>query len=131
MIGVNGWGVREGAFYPWPWLRFLFLYTYSWNKYRESTLYSAPCDLRPLHLTITLILRPLISDTTLIFPVQISLHFKATSTLRPYFPGWMGGLKMQGPLHILEHWLVVEDAEGAIGKHAFAVQTNGSPAGIH
>ncbi len=31
--------------------------------------YSGPCDLRPLHLTIPSILRPAISDTSLVFSV--------------------------------------------------------------
>ncbi len=54
-------------------------------------IYSGPCDLRPLYLTIPCILRPNISDTTFIFPVYISLYFKTTFNLRPYCAGWMGG----------------------------------------
>ncbi len=69
------------------------------KAFRKSQLwYSGPCNLRP-RLTIPSILRPLISDTTLIFLVLISLHFKTTSNLRPYLSGWWDGLKMQGPLY--------------------------------
>ncbi len=38
------------------------------SKYYES-MYSGPCDLTPLYLTIPCILRPDISDTTCIFSV--------------------------------------------------------------
>ncbi len=71
-----------------------------WRELCVLCAYSGPSNLRPLHLTIPSILRPLISNTTYIFSVLISLHFKTTSNLRPYFPGWRGGLKMQGPLYI-------------------------------
>ncbi len=49
--------------------------------------YSGPCDLRPLHFTVPSILKPAISDTILIFSIQISLYFKTTSNLRPKFHG--------------------------------------------
>ena len=42
--------------------------------------HSGPCDLRPLHLTIPSILRPLISNITPIF--SVSLEIKTTSNLR-------------------------------------------------
>ncbi len=67
------------------------------------TLYSGPCNLRPLHFTIPSILRPAISDTILLFSIQISLYFKTTSNLhdlRPKFYGRKGSLKMQGPLYM-------------------------------
>ena len=70
----------------------MYIWHYRWQ-------YSGPCDLRPLHLTIPSILRPAISDTILIFSIQISLYFKTTSNLRPKFYGWSGSLKMQGPLY--------------------------------
>ncbi len=50
-------------------------------------LYSGPCDLRPLYLTITCILIPDISETNLIFSIETSLYFKTTFNLRPYFAG--------------------------------------------
>ncbi len=65
-----------------------------------TTVYSSPCDLRPLYLTIPCILRPDISGTTCIFSVSTSLYFKTTFNLRPYFAGWTDGLKSQGPLYI-------------------------------
>ncbi len=65
-------------------------------------MYSDPCNLRPLHLTVPSIFRPAISDTIPIFSVQISFHFKTTSNLMPYFSGWRGHLKIQGPLYMLQ-----------------------------
>ena len=64
------------------------------KEQNAGSSYSGPCDLRPLHFTIPSILRPAISDTILIFSIQISLYFKTTSNLRPKFYGWRGGLKM-------------------------------------
>ncbi len=70
-------------------------------------MYSAPCDLRPVHVRIPSILRPAISTSTLIFSKYryISFCFKATfrtlTMLKTMFAGWTYEqvvLKMQGPL---------------------------------
>ena len=54
-------------------------------------------DIIRLHLTIPCILRLGISDIAFIFSYKPpSLHFKTIfNNLRPYFSGWMGGLKKE------------------------------------
>ncbi len=37
--------------------------------------------------------------TILILLISMSLNYKITLDLRPYLSGWMGGLKMEGPLY--------------------------------
>ncbi len=52
---------------------------------------STPCDLRPLHLTIPSILRPLSVTPFFYFQHKYpSLHFRSTSNLWPKFYGWKG-----------------------------------------
>ncbi len=46
-----------------------------------------PCNIRPLYLRIPSISRLDISNTTLIFSVEIYLHYKTASSFRSYFSG--------------------------------------------
>ena len=62
-----------------------------------SIICSEPWDLRPRHLTIPSILRPAMSGTSHIVNIDISIL--RTFNLRPHYFGWMGSLKMQGPLY--------------------------------
>ncbi len=76
-------------------------YSAWWEKIYAHIFHIQWClRFKTLYLTIPCILRPDISDITCIFSVWISLYFKITFNLRPYFAGWMGGLISQGPLYI-------------------------------
>ncbi len=98
---VNGCGCRINTIflqYPHS-CRHLFTgHLFSWEKilklpkiYLRYCLYRDPCNLRP----------PPPSNKYLHFKTGHQWHhlIRSNSILRPYFPSWMGGLEMQGPLY--------------------------------